>query len=200
MAATLAACGGTPKIADRLTPLSTKASAGRRSDPGRAGVTTTSTSTSTTTTSTLPAIPGVDPALEATVWQAYLDAIHTVETLSINPDPNAPALFQHLTNRQLEVWQNELQDMVTKGETADYPPHSQHRWRLYGATVKYPNWVDLDVCSLDDAVVSVRATGKVVDDKVLIFRSTETMWLQGTTWRLAGREGKYVEASQCPGL
>jgi hypothetical protein len=221
LVAVLTSCGGSSQASDRLIPLSTSGSHHRahrasRSNvgstssstaSGSAGVTTTSgaesthhaSATSTTTTSTLPAIPGVDPALESTVWSAYLDAVHTIDAVAVDPDPDAPSLAQHLTNRQLELWQDRLQDFASKGETANYPPHSQHRWRLYGMTVKYPNWVDLDVCYIDDAVVTVRATGKVVDNKVYTVQSTETMWLQGSTWRLAGRVGSYVEASQCPG-
>jgi hypothetical protein len=205
MAALLVACGGGVSAADgKLIPVTTVAGSGGLVTTSTTSTTSTTTSTSTTTepvsttaTTTLPVIPGVDPALEQTVWTAYLAAWATVDEVSLDPDPNAPGLLQHLTNAQLRFWQGDLSEMAKEGEIARYPYRSKHAWYLYGVTVKSPNWVDLDVCSLDDAVVSVKATGTVVNDDVIYLRSTETMWLVNGIWMLAGRNGKKVGEAQC---
>jgi hypothetical protein len=100
----------------------------------------------------------------------------------------------------LETWQADLAQKAAGGESAHYPAGSTHGSRLYGMTVKNPKWIDLDACTYDDAVVSFIATGAVVDDDKTYLRSTETMWLEDGTWRLAGRDGHSVERSQCPGF
>ncbi len=188
----VAACAGGSTAEGKAVPVATSGRGGSRAS--------TTTTEPASTTTTLPVIPGVDPTLEATVWQAYLAANDAVMTASADPDPRNPVLSQHLTNTMLNVWQQTLSQQAADGDTASYPPNSVHRARLYGVRVRNANWVDLDLCNLDDAVVRVKATGQVVNDKVSLIRTTATMWLENGTWHLAGADGRQVEVSECPGF
>jgi hypothetical protein len=136
--------------------------------------------------------------LEQTVWTAYLAAWGAIDDASLTSDPDSPALAQHLTNSSLDGWKQILAQRRTDGQYAFYRPTSRHTDRLYGMTVKYPNWIDIDTCQYDDGVVAVKQTGAVVADAANWTRFTATMWRVGDVWYLAGSTGQGVEEAQCP--
>jgi hypothetical protein len=195
------ACSSGDLVANgNAVPLTTTRAEGAR-ERARARATTTTTSPpTTTTTTTLIVVPGVDPTLEKTVWDAYLAALDSIDYAATDPAKLAGVIDMHLTNAMLTTWQARLAQFVQDDESAHYPQVSTHGSRLYGVTVKNPNWVDLDACTYDDAIVSVTGTGAVVDDSRSYLKSTETMWLEDGTWRLAGRDGEKVDRSKCPGF
>jgi hypothetical protein len=208
VALTLVACGGgsstaagTSAVDGKLIPVTTEARHGGLSKSRtRVPSTTTTAPEATTTTTTLPVIAGVDPTLEQTVWDAYLTALQAMDESDAIPDPNLPAVTEHLTNSMLRTWQAAVTQFAEDGEAGHYPPGSTHGSRLYGMVVRYPTWVDIDACTFDDTVLAVKSTGVVVNDDASYLRSTETMWLEDGTWRLAGRDGTKVDKAQCPGF
>jgi hypothetical protein len=188
-------------VADgRLVPLATTRDVGgsKTRTTLRASTTTTTDPPSTTTTTTLPVLAGVDPALEQTVWTSYLAAWTAVDQASLVSDPDSPGLAQHLTNASLAGWKQTLTQRRTDGQYAFYRPTNRHTDRLYGMTIKYPNWIDIDTCQFDDSVLAVKQTGAVVGEAPGWARLTVTMWQVGGVWYLAGSTGGDVEAAQCP--
>jgi hypothetical protein len=192
------ACSTQSKLSGRAVPLTTT-----RSQGANARASTTSTTTTeppTTTTTTLVVVPGVDPVLEKQVWDAFVAAYDSIDFAAADPVNRAGAINDHLTNAMLESWQTQIAEYAKEGESARYPAGSTHGSRLYGVTVRNPSWVDLEFCDYDDEVLSVTATGAVVDDSKSYLRGTATMWLQDGSWRLAGQDGDEVERSKCPGF
>lgn len=58
---------------------------------------------------------------------------------------------------------------------------------------------ELDVCSLDDAVVT-GPNGEIVNDDISLSRIVETMRLEDGRWKWTERNGSRVTTEQCPGF
>jgi hypothetical protein len=188
-------------VADgKLVPLATTRDVGgsKTRTTLRASTTTTTDPPTTTTTATLPVLAGVDPALEQTVWTSYLAALQAVDQASLTSDPDSVSLAQHLTDASLAGWKQTLTQRRTDGEYAFYRAGAPPTERLYGMTVKYPTWVDIDTCYFEAGVLAVRQTGAVVADGTGWSRLTATMWMENGVWLLAGSTGTDVTEAQCP--
>lgn len=165
---------------------------------GATTLASTTTTSSPTTTTTLPSAD--DAAFVATLWSSYLAAFDAIASASAVPNPDAPELAAHLTGTMLDHWRLRLAERVRKGLHTRPAVPSLTRRELVGVEVVDARQVTLTVCSLDDAVVAVKATGQVVNDDVVIQRASEYMRLVDGVWKLAGRRGHPAQTGDCPTL
>ena len=177
----LGACGGDPEQrSDRVIPLPTEAP------------------TTSTTTTTVPSF-GFDPAAVQKVWADYQAAVDVLDSLIAAPNPDDPRLPLSLTGPMLEHWRNELAKQRDAGEVAKYPPGSRHREELMGVRSLTAETAELDVCGLDDAVVT-GPSGEVINDNVAIVRVVERLKREDGRWKWAETEGGDATEAECPGF
>ena len=182
MAAGACGGGGEPR-SDRVIPLPTE---------------TPTTSTATSTTSTVPSF-GFDHDTVQKVWADYQAAVDVLDSLIAAPNPDDARLAIALTGPMLEHWRTELSEQRAAGEVAVYPPGSRHREELMGVRSLSADIAELDVCGLDDAVVT-GTSGEVMNDNVAIVRVIEKLKLDGGRWKWMERVGTDATETECPGF
>ena len=115
------------------------------------------------------------------------------------PDPDDPRLATWFTGPMLEHWRIELTKQRDAGEVAKYPPGSRHREELKGVRSLTAEMAELDVCGLDDAVVT-GPSGEVINDNVAIVRVVERLKREDGRWKWAETEGGDATEAECPGF
>ena len=183
LAATLVvgACGGDPEpLSDRVIPLPTEA-------PTTSAIATT-----------VPSF-GFDPAMVQEVWADFQAASDALAVVAEDPDPDDPRLAEWLAGPLLARWQTEFGERRAAGRRAEYPHDSRHREELKGIITLGVDNAELDVCALDDAIVT-GAGGEVLDDDVAIRRAVVTMQLEEGRWKWAALRADDATEAECPGF
>ena len=149
-----------------------------------AGESTSTTRRPTTTTT-------VDPseAERAEVEAAYTASSRAFIDAAAIPDPDFPALSTTHTGPMLEQRRNVLRALRADGRIIRYPPNSQYRVEIDGATFELDGEVArFEICGVDDGERVVVATGEVVGGGVVTVRARVAMQKVEGSWRLAERQ------------
>ena len=176
----VAACGGHHEpLSDRVIPLPTEAPP----------------------VPPTPSVPsfGFDDATVQKVWAEYQAASGALDAISEDSNPEDPRLSEWFTGPVLAHWQNELSERNVAGQRVAYPPDSRHREELKGVLSLSADTAEIDICALDDAVVS-GPDGEVIDDDVAVRRAVVTLRLEGERWKWADQRSHDATESECPGF
>lgn len=147
---------------------------------GRSSTTGTSSPGSTSTSST------TSPAIDQTVADVYLGAVDAEFTASSTADANLP----DLAVTHLDPLLQKVRDLVTGrrlgGQATKRPDATKSKTVVISTNVDGDTATVIE-CTVDDAVVYVKATGQVVNDKVATMRRRATMKKDGEYWKVSER-------------
>ena len=132
-------------------------------------------------------VPETPDPVRSAVEQAHRDAERAFELAAATADPT-PALLEGTTAepmlaRRLAI----LQARRTNGWVAAWPSASQRRDEVVAYSLTGAGTAELEVCVVDDAVLSDRGTGEIVNDDVGVHRQRHEFALVSGVWKLVGR-------------
>ena len=150
-----------------------------------AGVSSTAPAGSAAETSTTVAVPA-DPT-RAAVEDAYRNAVKAAEGAAMIPTPDSPNVVKWNTGPMLEKWTANLSALRIQGRVVSFPANSVRRIEIDSYELTSELRAVVEVCGLDDAVVTETSSGKVVNDDV-VTRRMRAVIVFDAGWKLAERE------------
>jgi hypothetical protein len=145
--------------------------------------------------------PRWTPAQQEVV-DAYLAAVDAEVKASAVSDANDPALVTTHSGPLLAGFQRTFSERRAAGEAGHLPAQSKFRVDVDTVTIDAPGSATVVECTIDDAVVSVEASGSVVNDRVTSFHLTATVEKNDGHWQVTDRhiDGQRNGDSGCAGL
>ena len=167
------------------TACGTSGSKSAASTTSRGQMSSSPTSIAASPTSTIGARAKWTAAQERVI-QGYLAARAALSNSLAHPDPMAPALAATNTGPMLVEAQNLNADWKAHGEAGRFPPHSVSRI-IPTSVVISGRMATIDTCGVDDSIVYLVATGRVLNAAVVTVFSRSTMTLVGGAWKVTTR-------------
>lgn len=151
--------------------------------------TTSATAMSSTTTvvpqsSTSPPVYGSAEEQVTARFVEYWDARHQVLAADTEPDPNDSRLAAHAVGEQLEVVRAEVQRYRDEGRRLTRA-ESPVNYQVVTVVSVDGDTAEVQECFVDDGVIVDRATGAVLNDRVVTLNSQAVLRRVDGLWKLA---------------
>jgi len=119
--------------------------------------------------------------------RAHRDAEQAFELAAAAADPDPAPLSASTAEPMLGRRISILEARQTQGWVSSWPSNSVHRRDVVDYELIDDRTAELEVCVVDDAVLTDRDTGEVINAEVGVHRQRHVFELVGSIWKLTGR-------------
>lgn len=146
----------------------------------------TTPATSTATDGSTPSTSFAPPTSDEQIAAAYLEALEAEDAAAEVSDPQYPSLATTHLDPLLADLQERMRGRLALGQFTRQPAGSPSGSKVEAVVVSGES-AEVTECRVDAGEVYEKATGRVLNDKVVTQRRIATLQLDGEVWKISNR-------------